>query len=77
MKLREKALFTVLGLSMFVVSGGIACSYDDAAIIGQVLAIVFGALVFVTAGAVACIYSNSRIAKRKATQSLSQTNTKE
>jgi len=75
MKLREKALFTVLGLSMFVVSGGLACSYDDAAIVGQVLAIVLGALVFVTAGAAACIYSNSRTAKRKATQTLSQAST--
>lgn len=64
MKLREKLIFSVLGLSIFIVSGGLACSYDDAAIVGQVLAVVMGVLVFITVGAAACIYSSNKVARQ-------------
>ena len=68
MKLKEKVIFSVMGLLIFFVSGGIACTYGGTGAVNPVLAIILGVLVFFTAGGAACTLSNNRITKQKANQ---------
>jgi hypothetical protein len=68
MRTREKIMFSVLGLLIFFISGGVACTYSTAGSINLGLAVTLGLLVFITAGATACTYTNSKIAKRKEPQ---------
>ncbi len=67
MKLREKIFVVVLGILIFIVSGGIACTYFTSGL-NLLLVGALGVLVFVAAGYLACTYSQNRIAKRKASQ---------
>jgi hypothetical protein len=64
MNVKEKITFGVLGTLIFIVSGGVACTYSTTQAVNPVLAAILGILVFVTAGATACTYSNSKIAKQ-------------
>jgi hypothetical protein len=65
MKLWAKVFFVVMGLSLFFVSGGVACTYTPTGGVNLILTAILGVLVFVTVGGVACNYSGSRIAKQK------------
>lgn len=67
MRTREKVTFAVLGIMIFFISGGVACTYSTQGI-NWTLVTVLGLLIFVTVGATACTVSNSRIAKRKENQ---------
>lgn len=66
MKRTDKIFVTVLGLLMFFVSGGIACTYVTG--VNLILVGILGVLIFVAAGYVACTVGNNRIEKRKASQ---------
>ena len=65
MKLKEKVTFSVFGILIFFISGGVACTYGNTGSFNPVLAIILGTLVFFTAGAAACTYGNNRINKQK------------
>jgi hypothetical protein len=71
MRLKEKIAFTVFGVLIFFISGGIACTYGGTGAVNPVLAVVLGVLVFLTAGTAACTYGNGKIEKRKTNQSTS------
>jgi hypothetical protein len=68
MKLKEKVIFSVMGLLIFFVSGGVACTYGGTGVVDPVLAVILGVLVFFTAGGAACTLGNNRIARQKANQ---------
>jgi hypothetical protein len=68
MRLGTKIFFVVMGVLIFFVAGGVACTYSPANGVNLILVSLLGVLVFVAAGGVACTYSESRIAKRKETQ---------
>jgi hypothetical protein len=68
MKLREKVTFSVFGVLIFFISGGVACTYSGTGVVNPVLAVILGVLVFFAAGAAACTYGNNRIAKQKINQ---------
>ena len=70
MKLREKVMFSVFGVLIFFISGGVACTYGGTGVVNPVLAVILGVLIFFTAGAAACTYGNNRIAKQKANQTV-------
>ena len=74
MKLKEKVTFSVMGLLIFFVSGGIACTYGGTGAVNPVLAVILGVLVFFTAGGAACTLGNNRIAKQKANQTGTKSN---
>ena len=65
MKLWVKVFFVVMGVLLFFVSGGVACTYSATSGVSLILTAILGVLVFVTVGGVACTYSESRIAKEK------------
>lgn len=71
MKLREKTFLAVLGILIFFISGGIACTYSATNGFNMILVGVLGVLIFVAAGATACTYSNNRISKQKSSQTAS------
>jgi uncharacterized membrane protein len=66
MKLREKVMFSVFGLVIFFLFGGVACTYSTTGGVNIALAAALGVVVFLTSGAVACTIGNGRIAKQKA-----------
>lgn len=68
MRLKEKIAFAVLGLLLFFVSGGVACTYSTTNAINPALAVTLGVLVFLTVGAAACTIGSNRIEKRKTGQ---------
>ncbi len=70
MKLKEKVMFTVFGVLIFFISGGVACTYGSTGAVNPVLAVTLGVLVFFIAGAAACTYSNNRIAQQKINQTV-------
>ena len=72
MKLKEKVMFSVFGVLIFFISGGVACTYSGTGIVNPVLVVILGVLVFFTAGGAACTYSNNRIAKQKANQTVTK-----
>ena len=65
MKLWAKVFFVVMGILIFFVSGGVACTYSATSGVNLILTATLGVIVFVTIGGVACNYSESRIAKQK------------
>ena len=65
MKLWAKVFFVVMGILIFFVSGGVACTYSPTNGVNLILTAILGVLVFVTVGGVACTYSESRIVKQK------------
>ena len=67
MKLKEKLMFSTLGLLIFFFSGGLACTYSNTGAINPALAVILGVTAFFTAGGVACTYGNNKIAKQKTT----------
>jgi hypothetical protein len=68
MKLKEKVIFSVMGLLIFFVSGGVACTYGGTGAVDPVLVVILAVLVFFTAGGTACKLGNNRIAKQNANQ---------
>jgi hypothetical protein len=72
MKLKEKVMFSMFGVLIFFISGGVACTYGGTGVVNPVLAVVLGVLVFFAAGAVAFTYSNNRIAKQKTNQTVAK-----
>ena len=73
MKLKEKVIFSVLGVLIFFIAGGVACTYSTTGVVNLGLAIMLGILVFFTAGAGACTYSN-KIDKQKVNQTVPKAN---
>jgi Tfp pilus assembly protein PilX len=65
-------MFSVFGVLIFFISGGVTCTYSSTGAINPILAVILGVLAFFTAGAAACAYSNSRIAKQKINQTVPQ-----
>ncbi len=61
MKRTDKIFLVVLGTLLFVVSGGIACTYASG--INLVLVAIFGVLAFIGVGYTACTYSMRKQAK--------------
>ena len=72
MKLREKLVFSVFGVLIFIIFSGVACTYGGTGVVNPVLSVILGVLVFFTAGAVACTYGNNRIAKQKPNQTVNK-----
>jgi lipopolysaccharide export LptBFGC system permease protein LptF len=68
MKLKVKIAFTVIGLLIFFLSGGVACSYGSTGSVNPILAVALGVIVFFAAGAIACTIGSSRIDKKTANQ---------
>jgi len=65
MRLKEKIAFSVFGLLIFFITGGLACTYGNTGVVNPVLAIILGVVVFFSVGGVACMYGNNRITKQK------------
>jgi|GEM_PF-2303377 hypothetical protein len=65
MKMKEKAVFIVLGLLIFFFSGGVACTYGGTGTVDPILAVALGLSVFFTVGAAACTIGGNRVAKQK------------
>ncbi len=65
MKRTDKIFIAVLGILMFFVSGGIACTYASG--LNLVLVGVLGVLIFIGSGYVACTIGQKRIQKRAVT----------
>jgi len=51
-------MFSVFGVLIFFISGGVACTYSITGVVNLGLAIMLGVLVLFTVGAGACTYSN-------------------
>jgi len=68
MRMWTKVFFVVMGILIFFVAGGVACTYSSTNGVNLILVALLGVLVFVAAGGVACTYSESRLAKRKESQ---------
>jgi hypothetical protein len=68
MRMKDKIAFTLLGLLIFFVSGGVACTYFGTGAVNTALAVVLGVLVFFTVGGVACTVGGNRMQKKKAAQ---------
>lgn len=65
MSTKQKVAFAVMGLLIFFVSGGIACTYSTTNAINPVLAVILGTLIFIAVGGSACAYSNNKLSKTK------------
>jgi hypothetical protein len=65
MSTKQKVAFAVMGFLIFIVSGGIACTYSTTNAINPILVVILGTLIFLAVGSSACAYSNNKISKTK------------
>jgi predicted permease len=72
MKLKEKVMFSMFGVLIFFISGGVACTYSNTGVVNPVLAVILGVLVFFTVGGAACTYGNNKTSKQESKHTVSK-----